>query len=186
MARIEIIEYESSEQRLREIYDELIKKRGQLANVHKIQSLLPESIQTHMALYMEIMFSHNELSRAERELIGTVVSKVNGCQYCTKHHADALNHYWKNDDRIEKLKQFKFEEILSSKEIAMVEYSKHLTLSPADHEKKDYTENLKEFGFSDTAILEIVLVTSYFNFVNRIVLSLGIEIEQDNEKGYKY
>ena len=44
MSKIEIIEYEDSTGLLKEIYDDLIRKRGKLAEVHKIQSLNPESI----------------------------------------------------------------------------------------------------------------------------------------------
>lgn len=30
------------------------------------------------------------------------------------------------------------------------------------------------------------LVIAYFNFVNRLVLGLGVELEQDQGQGYKY
>lgn len=39
---------------------------------------------------------------------------------------------------------------------------------------------------SDRAILDAVLVISYFNFVNRLVISLGVEPSPDEIKGYKY
>ncbi len=68
MARINVIEPGNATGRLREIYDDIIEKRGKLADVHKIQSLRPESIVKHMDLYMEIMFTKSELSRAEREM----------------------------------------------------------------------------------------------------------------------
>ncbi|MBC7126522.1 MAG: peroxidase-related enzyme, partial [Bacteroidales bacterium] len=159
---------------------------GKLAEVHKIQSLRPESITAHMSLYMEIMYSKSELSRAERELIGTVVSIANGCKYCTRHHAEALNHYWEDDSKIQKLIEGNYFDILSLKENSLVEFAKHLTLNPSDHESNDFTIKLKEVGLSDSAILDAVLVTSYFNFVNRIVLSLGIELESDGGTGFKY
>lgn len=186
MSRIKVISYDEATGKLKEIYDELILKRGKLAGVHQIQSLRPESIKAHMNLYMEIMYSHSELSRAERELIGIVVSIVNGCNYCINHHAEALNHYWKNDKKIEKLIKEDTAEILTIKEIAITEFAKNLTLHPQLHEKTDFTKKLKNIGLSDSAILDIVLVTAYFNFVNRIVLSLGLELETDNGKGYKY
>ena len=186
MPRIKVIEYNEATGRLKEIYDNLIKSRGKLANVHKIQSLRPESIVAHMALYMEIMYSRSELSRAERELIGTIVSITNGCKYCTKHHSEALNHYWKDDSKIEKLINGNLAEVLTPKEMSMCEFARHLTLHPDQHENNDYTLMLKSLGLSDAAILDVVLVTAYFNFVNRIVLSLGVELEIDNGTGYKY
>lgn len=104
MSRIKVIEPKEATGRLKEIYDDLIKKRGKLADVHKIQSLRPESIVAHMDLYMEIMFSKSELTRAEREMMAVVVSAANGCEYCQMHHAQALNNYWKNDEKISRLR----------------------------------------------------------------------------------
>ncbi len=69
MSRIKVIQPEEATGRLREIYDNIIQKRGKLADVHKIQSLSPESIVRHMDLYMEIMFTKSELSRAESEMM---------------------------------------------------------------------------------------------------------------------
>jgi alkylhydroperoxidase family enzyme len=38
-------------------------------------------------------------------------------------------------------------------------------------------EELKKAGFKDDEILDIVQVTSYFNFVNRLACGLGIGLE---------
>jgi len=186
MSRIKVIDPGEATGKLKEIYDELIKSRGKIADVHMVQSLRPESLKTHMALYMDIMYSRSELSRAERELIGTIVSMANGCKYCTKHHAAALNHYWKDNSKIEKLIKGNYTEILSPLEIALSEFSRHLTINPEQHESNDFTQKLKNLGLSDAAILDVVLITAYFNFVNRIVLSLGVKLEADNGTGYNY
>ena len=77
MARIRIIGEEEAEGLLREIYDQLTAGRGQLAEVHKLQSLRPKSILRHMALYMEIIFTRSELSRAEPEMTAVVLSAAN-------------------------------------------------------------------------------------------------------------
>lgn len=186
MPRIQTIDYESSSGRLREIYNDLIKKRGKLAAVHTIQSLRPESIVHHMDLYMDIMFGRSELKRAEREMIAVVVSVANGCSYCTKHHAQALNHYWKDDGRISLLTEQRWADFLPEKQQALCRYARHLTLEPSGHEDQDHTDALKKAGLSDAAILDATLVTAYFNFVNRIVLSLGVEVETEGAGGYRY
>ena len=36
---------------------------------------------------------------------------------------------------------------------------------------------LREFGWSDSAILDLNLVVAYFNFVNRIAEGLGVQLE---------
>lgn len=50
-----------------------------------------------------------------------------------------------------------------------------------------YDETLKAAGLSDEEILDITQITAYFNFVNRMVLGLGVELESsDGRQGFKY
>ncbi len=101
MARIKVVQPEDAGKDLKEVYDQLVQKRGQLSEVLKIQSLHPSSIKSHVAFYTDIMFSKTALSRAEKEMIAVVVSVANGCIYCQTHHGAALNNYWKDENRIE-------------------------------------------------------------------------------------
>ena len=186
MPRIKTLSLEEATGPLKEIYDGLVQSRGKLADVHKIQSLRPQSIVAHMDLYMEIMYSRSEISRPHRELIATVVSIANGCAYCTQHHGEALLHYWKKPSKLEALKRHDWESLLNEKEMALCAFAEGLTQNPGAHESEDFTGPLREQGVSDAGILDVVLVTAYFNFVNRIVLSLGVELEGDGGTGYKY
>lgn len=186
MARIQVISYEQSEGRLKEIYDQIIQSRGKLAEVHKIQSLNPETIQSHMALYMDIMFRASPLNRATRELIAVVVSRTNNCKYCVHHHAAALHHYWKDEEKIAALIAGKDSEILGSTELSICQFARQLTMNPSAQMIDSKIRKLKSLGFSDRAILDMNLVISYFNFVNRMVLGLGLELEQDSGEGYNY
>ena len=186
MARIKVIEYEEASGRLKEIYDDLIDKRGKLAEVHTIQSLRPESIVKHIDLYLEIMFTKSELSRAEREMMAVIVSVSNNCEYCQTHHGEALNHFWKNEHKVSLLREDYYQVELEEKELRLCEYAESLTLYPGLSKEVDHTEQLQKIGFSDSAILDATLVVSYFNFVNRIVLSLDVNLEADSGAGYKY
>lgn len=186
MSRIKVISYEKSTGRLRDIYEQLIKSRGKLADVHTIQSLRPESIVKHIDLYMEIMFSKSELSRAEREMMAVVVSAANQCEYCQLHHAQALNHYWKNSVKVNLLRT-DFEEVeLTPRERTLCSFANLLTVAPEVYTDEKYFKALKNIGLSDSAILDASLVVSYFNFVNRMVLSLGLAVNEEEMQGYNY
>jgi len=41
----------------------------------------PSALKEAMRLYLAIMFGESKLSRAQREMIATVVSQVNHCKY---------------------------------------------------------------------------------------------------------
>lgn len=186
MANISVIQFEEASGRLKEIYEDLIEKRGKLAAVHTIQSLNPDSIVAHMELYMTIMFNHSPLSRPQREMIAVVVSAANGCVYCQQHHGAALNNYWKDAERVERLKKsFKNAE-LNMADAILCQYAIELTLRPDDFENVNRAEKLRQSGFEDRAILDATLVVAFFNFVNRMVLALGVESEEEAGVGYKY
>ncbi|MEX0771234.1 MAG: carboxymuconolactone decarboxylase family protein [Balneolaceae bacterium] len=90
---IKIIDSNEAKGRLKQVYEDLINKRGKLADIHKIHSLNPESLVRHMDLYMTLMFGESPLGRAQREMIAVVVSTVNHCEYCIQHHTEALLNY---------------------------------------------------------------------------------------------
>lgn len=185
MAYIDVIDYSEAEGRLKEIYDDLISTRGKLAAVHTIQSLNPETIVNHMDLYITVMFGRSPLKRYQREMMAVVVSSANNCSYCQKHHAVAVNHYWKDDEMIAQLRKDYRELELAEVDMALCDISWDLTRNP-NEKKQFHTERLKKLGLDDRAILDGILVIGYFNFVNRLVLGLGVHLEDDGGGGYKY
>jgi len=187
MAHIKVIEHEEAEGALKEIYDDLVKSRGKLASVHKIQSLHPETIVAHMDLYMKIMFGKSPLRRYQREMMAVVVSVCNNCLYCTTHHAEAVQHFWKDAGKVDQLIKDYTQLDLSEIDRLWCDMAKQLTLDPAKTSQEAYLQPLKKLGADDRAILDATLVISYFNFVNRIVLGLGVNLEQkEGAGGYKY
>lgn len=185
MAWISVIDEKEAKGELKDIYEQLIKKRGKVANIMKIHSLNPPTMKAHMDLYLSIMFENSTLSREECELIAVVVSSENNCQYCMNHHSEALNFYWEDNDRIEKLKR-DFRSVVSSRrELNMLEYAVKLTRKPDGVGLSDI-EKLRKNDFSDRDILSINLIVSYFNFVNRIALGLGVEFTPEELTGYKF
>lgn len=185
MPYIEVIEHEQAEGELKAIYDGLIESRGKIAEVHKIQSLNPRSIVNHMDLYMTIMFGKSPVKRVHREMMAVVVSKANQCQYCQIHHLEAVKNFWKDEARTQQLLDDYRTADLSEMELAMCTYAEALTLHPEKSADATLVNILKEVGLGDRAILDAALVVSYFNFVNRIVLSLGVSLEE-NPGGYNY
>ena len=62
---------------------------------------------------------------------------------------------------------------ISEQEKVMLDYVVQITrdatrISPADHER------LRSVGFDDKAILQITLIASWFNYINRVADALGV------------
>lgn len=185
MALIKTIQPEESDGELRVIYDGLLAKRGKIAEVLKIQSLNPESIVKHMDLYMTLMFGKSPLSRLQREMIAVVVSVTNQCQYCITHHTEALKKYLKDDSIISSLHRDFAKAALPEVDLALCELAWQLTRIP-NISTEMLMEKLRRHGLEDRAILDATLVIGYFNFVNRLVLGLGVKLEADEGRGYNY
>ena len=186
MPYINVIQHDESEGRLKKIYDDLLTKRGQLAEIHKIQSLNPESIVNHMDLYMTIMFGKSPIKRYQREMIAVVVSAANNCEYCINHHGEALNHFWKDAERVNQL-SVDFDVLdLSDTDRALCHYAYDLTAHPEMVSEDDHIQELLRNGIEERALLDANLAISYFNFVNRIVIGLGVQLEKDGGRGYEY
>lgn len=182
MAWIEEIEQDDATGELKTVYDELVRKRGKLSNIMKVHSLNPQAMQKHLDLYVHLMFGPSGLSRADREAIAIVVSATNDCAYCVSHHAEALAHYEKNDSITELMKGLRFLD-LPDRTGRIMSYAAKLTHKPASITENDI-EELRAAGISDKDILDINLTASYFNFVNRIALGLGVGFSTDETEGY--
>lgn len=81
MSYIKIIDEEKATGKLKEVYESIAGYGKKMAHVLKVQSLNPEAMKAHYQFYRSIMFGKSDLSRAQREMIATVVSAKNGCFY---------------------------------------------------------------------------------------------------------
>ncbi|MBI4392625.1 MAG: peroxidase-related enzyme [Euryarchaeota archaeon] len=187
MPHVKIIDEADATGRLKEIYDDTRRKRGSIANILKSQSLLPETLAAHLDFYLAIQFgknSENGLTRAQREMLAVVVSAANRCDYCVAHHADALDRYWREEPRTKALAEDFRNARLSPAETALAGFAERLTKSPGAVGAGD-VEELKKVGWKDEAILQTILTTGYFNFVNRLAIGAGVAVD-DVEKPYDY
>ena len=62
---------------------------------------------------------------------------------------------------------------LEPADIAMLDYVTKLTKTPWKMTRQD-VESLRAHGFDDTGILQINLIASWFNYINRVADGLGI------------
>lgn len=94
-------------------------------------------------------------------------------------HAEFLRRVTLDDDLIEALRSDHENAPISAAERVMCDYVIQLTkdavkIHPGHHEK------LHSVGFNDTAILQITLIASWFNYINRVADALGVGRENFN------
>lgn len=66
---------------LKAIYDQAIRRAGRVYGILRAMSLSPRTLESSMGLYRNAMFGESELTRAQREMMAVVVSRLNDCHY---------------------------------------------------------------------------------------------------------
>ncbi|MCC6158820.1 MAG: peroxidase-related enzyme [Deltaproteobacteria bacterium] len=163
--------------------DNVRLRRGKVANVFRAQGLLPHTIAPHLDLYTALMFGPGPLSREDRELVAVVVSSFNDCEYCVAHHSEALRGSWRNDERVRTAARDFRRLPLPRKTQLLLEYAEQLTHKPFSMDVS-LIDELREAGAGDDEILQVNLITAYFNFVNRVALGLGVTHTDEEVSGY--
>ncbi len=169
---------------LRDVYEETRKKRGSVANVYKAQSANPAALAAHRDLYLALFYHEGGLTRREREMIATAVSRANGSEYCITHHADALGRH-STEPGLPVLMATDFTKApLSTRERALLDHAMKLTRSPDGVTRAD-VDGLRAHGYSDAEIVDLTQVAAYVNFLNRVANGLGVSHEDVGEP-YRY
>ena len=183
MSWIQTIDYKDANSSLKRIYDRVKGPDNDVDNVLLIHSLRPHSLAGHMTLYKSVLHnSNNTLPKWYLESIGVFVSHLNNCSYCVKHHFTGFKKLLNDDKKatifLEAVKSDSLETFFDSKYLYGINYAKKLTMEVQKIEKED-VERLKTAGFTEGEILEINQVISYFNYVNRSVVGLGVNLKGD-------
>lgn len=182
MSWIKTISYGEAEKKLRNIYDRIAGPKGNIDNVLTVHSLRPHTLVGHMTLYKSVLHNrHNTLDYWYLESLGVYVSKLNHCTYCIDHHMAGLIKIIGQHKAMSlwnALENENFTSYFSRKEAAGLIYAKKLT-EKLDSANYSWVQSLKDTGLKDGEILEINQVVCYFNYVNRVVVGLGVTTQGD-------
>ena len=153
--------------------DKAVEKLGFVPNVLRVYALRPQHLELWNAFYDDLMRGESALTRPQREMIAVVVSTVNRCHYCMVSHSAYLRKLTGDTVLVEQLRtNYKYAD-LEPRERAMLDFAVKLTLTPARHGPDDLAK-LRAAGFDDVAILQITLIASFFNYINRVADALGV------------
>ena len=81
MPFVRTIPYQEARGELKEIYDQMLETQGSIGNVMSVNSIRPHILKTMAAHNRCVMQSDSGLTAAEKQMIATVVSYLNKCQY---------------------------------------------------------------------------------------------------------
>ena len=133
----------------------------------------PDALEARTRTDKDIFYNPDAgLPRAERELAAAATSRVNGCVYCASVHSRHAATYSKREADVQRLLDEGVGADLGERWNAIVAASVALTSTPSAF-GAEHVARLRRAGLDDLAISDVVHAAAFFNWANRLMLSLG-------------
>jgi alkylhydroperoxidase domain protein len=133
----------------------------------------PEVLEARTKTDKDIFYNTADgLPRAERELAAAATSRYNGCIYCASVHARFATTYSKRRDDVQRLLDEGISADLGARWNAVVKASVALASTPIAF-GPEHIEELRSVGLDDAEIVDVINSAAFFNWANRLMLSLG-------------
>jgi alkylhydroperoxidase domain protein len=133
----------------------------------------PDILQARTLTDKDIFYNTADgLPRAERELAAAAASRHNGCIYCASVHARFATVHSKRKDDVDRLLDEGVGVDLGERWNAVVAASVALTETPVVFGASEIAR-LRGAGLDDAEIVDVINGAAFFNWANRLMLSLG-------------
>jgi len=149
------------------------EKLGFVPNVLQAYSFDNIKLSNFIAFCDEIMLADSGLSKLEREMIAVVVSAANRCYYCLIAHGAVVRKLSKDPVLGELLVTNYRVADLPKRQRAMLDFATKMTTSSYEISEADRS-GLREVGFAERDIWDIVAVAGFFNMSNRMASALDM------------
>jgi uncharacterized peroxidase-related enzyme len=155
------------------LFAEMRAKPGFVPNVYQAYSLRPQQLRGFMSLYDAIMNQDSGLTKAEREMIAVAVSAQNHCFYCLTSHGAVLRIRAKDEVLADTVAANYRAASLTQRQRAMLDLAIKITNDSAAVADQDIAA-LREHGFTEEDIMDIIQTAALFNYSNRVASALDL------------
>ena len=148
-------------------FDVCQDKLGLIPNVLQAYAFDIDKLNAFTALYNDLMLADSGLTKLEREMIAVVVSSINKCYYCLTAHGAAVRQLSGKAELGEQMVMNWRSADLTAREAAMLTFAELVTVSSHRIGEAD-RQAMRDSGFSDRDIWDIISVAAFFNMSNRV------------------
>ena len=154
--------------------DSLVDAARSKSDYYRLLARDPDILEARTRTDKDIFYNPQAgAPRAERELAAAATSRLNGCIYCASVHARHAAVYGKREADVDRLLEKGVSADLGDERWnAVVAASVALTAIPIDF-GADEIDRLRKAGLDELAIVDVINAASFFNWANRLMLSLG-------------
>jgi uncharacterized peroxidase-related enzyme len=133
----------------------------------------PEILEARTKTDKDIFYNTADgLPRAERELAAAATSRYNGCIYCASVHARFATVHSKRRDDVQRLLD-KASAPISARAGMPVVRASGCTRRDAHRIRRAACAELRSVGLDDAEIVDVINSAAFFNWANRLMLSLA-------------
>ncbi len=159
-----------------------LRKLPPSASLLEVFKAYPDTCRPLIEFHEVLLRGPSPFTDMERELIAAFVSRLNHCRYCHGVHSATAERLGAAPGLTEQL--IESVELLDAppKLRPVLSYARKLTHSPSSLTQAD-ADAIYAAGWDDTALYHVAAVTALFNFMNRLVEGLGIELNPAYAKG---
>ncbi len=175
MARVPYLSREDLRPEDRDIYDDLVARRGGVLNLFRVLAHTPALLRRLVGYSTEIRFGLT-LDPHLRELAILTVGRLCGASYEQGHHWNVARRAGVPREKLEALAAYDDAPGLTARERAVVRYSVEAT---RDVRVSDATFDALRSFLDTPQIVELVQVVAYYNMIARILEPLEVEHEPD-------
>lgn len=166
-----------AEAELSDVQREALIEAGRAKNPYfRLLARDPAALRARTLTDLDIFFNTTDgVGRAERELAATVASRLNGCLFCASIHSDRATEESGRRDLVQTLLDTGIETPSNLGDPvwdAVVDASVALTLTPQAFGPA-HVSALRDAGLDDGDIIDVLNCAAFFNWANRLMLSLG-------------
>lgn len=163
-------------------YEGLVDRARAASDYFRLLARDPEILRARTLVDKDIFYNTSQgLPRAERELAAAAASRVNGCVFCASVHARFAAHYSKAPDLIDALLDEGIDAELGDRWDAIVDAAAALTATPPAFDAS-HVRRLREVGLSELEIADVVHSAAFFNWANRLMLTIGRPVAATDEQ----
>lgn len=134
----------------------------------------PQALKARTLMDLDIFYdAEGGLGRAERELAATAVSRLNGCEYCASVHQARSKDEGGDAETIDRLLDKGVAvELGTALWNTIRDAAVALTRTPFAF-GAEHVDALRAVGLDDLAIIDVINSAAFFNWANRLMLTLG-------------
>ena len=174
MSRLPMVSTDPADPALKAMFDEVRARGIAVPNLYRVIGLSPPLLRAWLDFAWPLRL-HAKTPRKLRELLILRGAQVSQTEYEWTHHVQMALAAGVTQSQIDALAVSGTSVLFTPQEKAVIRLAEEVTRGPAA--TPACIESLKQQGFEDAEVVELVLTASFYVCVSRFLKSMGVELE---------